>query len=490
MKWRINFSIINSNYNLVGHAANQFFRNIPKKDGQQLFTEWYLEHKDGRVTAYVPVTVIRDVANWIKDKIITEPEWAEKLHQETEAINWEYFNYAKSLLVKNLEILSNEELFGIYEKLRALQMESHVKAISTTWFLESDDEVYSVYLRERLKKHLQSLGVDDLVKVIEYFTILTTPSKENFSQQEELDFLELVGRVEKENLNLDAKPIKEYYNKWKWTPYGYIGPVYTLEYYQNKIKESLGKIKNLSELIVEEKSRNENLKKQQIVLQQEIKLPEDLQRLFKIAQDIIWLKDFRKYCIWHGHYVLDKITKEISKRLNISHVQANYFFTEEVKNALSVGNFDEHILNERNKYSVIWANEYEQKVCYGSEAHKIIDNLDLEKIEVNLDGGFKGTCAYPGAVTGKVVIVNTIEEVNKVKGEEIMLAVTTYPALLPAMKKAAALVTEDGGITCHAAIVARELKIPCVVGAKKITKFLRDGDMVEVDATNGIIKKV
>ena len=58
------------------------------------------------------------------------------------------------------------------------------------------------------------------------------------------------------------------------------------------------------------------------------------------------------------------------------------------------------------------------------------------------------------------------------------------------MKKAAAIVTDDGGLTCHAAIVARELKTPCVVGTKIATKVLKDGDMVEVDANKGIVKKI
>jgi pyruvate,water dikinase len=64
----------------------------------------------------------------------------------------------------------------------------------------------------------------------------------------------------------------------------------------------------------------------------------------------------------------------------------------------------------------------------------------------------------------------------------------TQPEFLPAMKKAVAIITDEGGLTCHAAIVARELKRPCIIGTKNATKILRDGDYVEVDANNGIIK--
>ena len=69
-----------------------------------------------------------------------------------------------------------------------------------------------------------------------------------------------------------------------------------------------------------------------------------------------------------------------------------------------------------------------------------------------------------------------------------MVSVSTSPQLLPAMKLSAAFITDMGGITSHAAIVARELKTPCIVGTKIATKVLHDGDLVEVDANRGIVK--
>lgn len=491
MKWRINFSIINSNYNLISYATSEFLANIPKKkNGKQLFREWYLEHENGATTAYIPVTVIEAVVDWIKNKIIAEPEWADSLHETAEKLNWDYFNYAKSLTDLDLKNLSNNELILIYKKLKDLQKQSHVLAISTTWFLDSDGEVYSEFLRQELKKHLQSVNVNDPVKIIEYFVILTTPTKENFANQEEIEFLELLKKVENSKLGADDSVVVEYYKKWRWTPYGYIGPAYTLDYYKRKIEQTLMGAKDFDKIIIEEKSRNAKMSKQQDQLIKDIQLPDKLWHLFRIAQDIIWLKDFRKYCIWHGHYILDILTKEIALRLHISHRQANYFLVEEIEGALNTGVFDENLLNDRIKYSVIWANENECKIFYGEEARQKIQNLDVEQVQIDLAGGFRGSCAFPGVVKGKVKIVNSVEEIDKVESGDIMLALTTYPALLPAMKKASAIVTEDGGITCHAAIVARELKIPCVVGAKKITLFLKDGDEVEVDATNGVIRKI
>ena len=73
---------------------------------------------------------------------------------------------------------------------------------------------------------------------------------------------------------------------------------------------------------------------------------------------------------------------------------------------------------------------------------------------------------------------------------DVLLAVMTRPVYVPAMRKASAIVTNEGGVTCHAAIVSRELGIPCVIGTKIATKVFKDGDLIEVDADKGLAKKV
>ncbi|MFH1588850.1 MAG: PEP-utilizing enzyme, partial [Candidatus Diapherotrites archaeon] len=95
-----------------------------------------------------------------------------------------------------------------------------------------------------------------------------------------------------------------------------------------------------------------------------------------------------------------------------------------------------------------------------------------------------------GLVKGKVKVVNHPNEMHKMNQGDIMVSHSTNPNLVPAMKKAGAIITDVGGITCHAAIVSRELNIPCVIGTKSATKILKDGEKVEVNATKGIIKRI
>lgn len=99
-----------------------------------------------------------------------------------------------------------------------------------------------------------------------------------------------------------------------------------------------------------------------------------------------------------------------------------------------------------------------------------------------------GRTAFPGRVTGVVRLIKTTDDLNNFKPGEILVAAMTTPSMVMIMKKAAAFITDEGGITCHAAILARELKKPCVIGTHKATSVLRDGDQVEVDADKGIVK--
>ncbi|PIV00524.1 phosphoenolpyruvate synthase [Candidatus Shapirobacteria bacterium CG03_land_8_20_14_0_80_39_12] len=96
-----------------------------------------------------------------------------------------------------------------------------------------------------------------------------------------------------------------------------------------------------------------------------------------------------------------------------------------------------------------------------------------------------GSAASPGLGWGKVVIVNSKKEIGKVKQGDILVTSMTTPDFVPAMKKVSAIVTDKGGLTSHAAIVSRELGVPCVVGTEKATKLLKNNQAITVDGTHG-----
>jgi len=101
----------------------------------------------------------------------------------------------------------------------------------------------------------------------------------------------------------------------------------------------------------------------------------------------------------------------------------------------------------------------------------------------------KGLGASPGMASGTVKIISSTDELDKIEEGDILVTVMTTPDMVPAMKRANGIITNEGGITCHAAIVSRELGIPCVVGTGDATKVLEENKIVTLDGNKGTVYK-
>jgi phosphoenolpyruvate synthase/pyruvate phosphate dikinase len=134
------------------------------------------------------------------------------------------------------------------------------------------------------------------------------------------------------------------------------------------------------------------------------------------------------------------------------------------------------------------------KPITGKKALEIIGKFDKKLIKKGQI--IKGNIANKGYYKGKVRIINfdlksdVVAEARKLKKGEVLVTGSTIPQMMTACYNAGAIVTEEGGITSHAAIVSREMNKPCVIGTKIATKVLKTGDIVIVDANKGIVKKV
>ena len=114
-------------------------------------------------------------------------------------------------------------------------------------------------------------------------------------------------------------------------------------------------------------------------------------------------------------------------------------------------------------------------------------SADVDKATSNLKLLLKGDSASPGIVSGPVKVIKSVKEIDKVSLGDVLVTEMTTPDFVPVMKKAAALVTDKGGQTSHAAIVSRELGLACVVGVENATKVLKTGQVVTVNAKTGEI---
>jgi phosphohistidine swiveling domain-containing protein len=201
-----------------------------------------------------------------------------------------------------------------------------------------------------------------------------------------------------------------------------------------------------------------------------------------------WRDDFRRAFNYHWSWFFDLL----AKKYGVPRDDIGYLTTDEITQVFKTDKLPKDIIKHRKLNPVIiTANSKNEKL-------KIIDKKIPKKyFDIMNDvasrgqgGAIKGLIAQRGVVKGRVKIIYTPHDIKNFKTGDILVANTTHPNYLPAMKRAKAFVTDEGGIVSHAAIVARELKIACIVGTKTATKILKDGDMVDVDADNGIVKKI
>ena len=115
--------------------------------------------------------------------------------------------------------------------------------------------------------------------------------------------------------------------------------------------------------------------------------------------------------------------------------------------------------------------------------------LDNQKTNITKKPDLTGEHASPGIASGTVIIINNPKEIGRVKKDQILVTTMTTPDFVPAMKKVNGIITDRGGQTSHAAIVSRELGVPCVVGTKIATKMFKEGDIVTINGTTGEIWK-
>jgi pyruvate,water dikinase len=182
--------------------------------------------------------------------------------------------------------------------------------------------------------------------------------------------------------------------------------------------------------------------------------------------------------------------KEISNRLSLSIGQVRMMTAKELSYALLENKININVLNQRINYLIYFIQNNKEVCLSGEKALKYIQHNTKKEKKVKIVNELMGNCAYAGKVRGLIKIINTPADMQKMNNGDILLACTTNPNLMPAIRKAKAIITDEGGLTCHAAIVSREMRIPCVIGTKIATQVLKDGDLVEVDANNGIVNKL
>ncbi len=220
----------------------------------------------------------------------------------------------------------------------------------------------------------------------------------------------------------------------------------------------------------------------------------DLQKkVADFCQIVMRVRDQRKNHFAKGIVVAWRVAEKVFVEAKVEKnlIENILPFEELMQGSKFVSSISDELSKRNDGYSVYVPYNGTKQVSY----EKIKENYDLVNSYFIGDhqkqsGEIKGQIGNKGLVQGYVRIVRSVNEFDKFKDGEILVTGMTRPEFVSLMRVAKAIITDEGGITCHAAIVSRELNKPCVIGTKFATKILKDGDFVEVDANNGVVRVI
>ena len=377
--------------------------------------------------------------------------------------------------VDKLQDLSNEELARILSE----RHKKHMIVMGWQWLGFSGKYVMDKLLFKKLARY--SLKEEDLKLVLLHKRPVSVTEEEIHAKDIAIQVQK--NQLDDEHLNNRINDhIKEYGHI---LVYDETGQVMTHEFLKQRVLE-----------YVERKSLENEVKETRIQL-------EENQRKFKFFLDNNKFEEndleFVNFASEFSHFVelrnsyrgltavhSKDLFKTIAQKLSLTLEELLCFSDAEIGGAL-LGNLkllsDE--AENRKKYSVVILNRNDSIVLKGDEAD-YIEKFVSKKIGATFE--INGTSTTKGVVSGTVKVIISLKDISKVDPGDILVSPMTKPTFLLGMKKAAAIVTDEGGMLCHAAILSRELKIPCIVGTKIATQVLVDGDKVEVDADNGVVR--
>lgn len=426
-------------------------------------------------------------AKGIFDKIISDVKWGFWISENIEAKSKQLMEISSQLLQKDFSKFSNAELAEEFQKWEDLRRECH--QFGMPWnIVEFEDQLVSKHLKKYLEEKIKETNAK--LDVASVFSVLSMPVQKSYGQQEEEELLE-IALAAKHGDNIEAK-LETHWKKYCWLPYMYEGPAWGKEYFQ-EVLNSLSQIEEngLQEKLIYRKNFETEMEKKQSEIFKQLKVDEEHKQLFLLAQSMTYTKALRKDALYYAYYCAEGLFKECCKRLQISLKQFRKFMPWEIKLAMQKGQCNASELSRRYEFYIMYYDALDKNtslILTGKKAREFYENLQLQKAISDVSE-LKGDCACPGKATGIARIVNVASDMAKMNQGDVLISITTTPDLVPAMRKASAIVTDMGGITSHAAIVSREMGIPCVIGTKMATKVFRDGHLLNVEATQGIVTK-
>lgn len=435
------------------------------------------------------------IYQYIYQKVEKDKLWLSKLREDYRKVLKKYYRTTR-YFEEHQDEMTNQQLWRSYKSF----MDDYLDSIRYAVGLECDEIFTTYYLEDLVQKELGELNKEEFVEIV---SVLSTPLILSFMEEERIDFLRVCIDYYKELHNLkfkDAwgdllKNLKALSRNYFWILANYkMSRVLDEGHFFTEAKKTVKEKskKELKQELSSLESKIKRLRAKKYKFYNDFSFSKKLKRHFYISEVIgAWIDERKKNMLIATHYI-ELYCQEISKRTGVDIWDIKYYLVSEIGDLLlDIKRIDKNLLKERREYSAYVLTKDGQKakvdIYYKDQAKQIFSTvLGTEKTKK-----IKGQVASApvAKIQGKVqVILDTTKQ--KFKKGNILVTTMTRPDFVPLMRQAKAIITDEGGLTCHAAIMSRELKIPCIIGVKVATKILQSGDRVELDLGKGLVKKI
>ncbi len=426
------------------------------------FYEQIYVPEHGNEVCYIDEEKWNEFVVRLKEKYLDNPENYEGFEKMFIQTGNDYLLTAEKIAKSNLKDKTNRELKEMYLGYSS----KNIRYGPFIWI----QFIINNFFSDKAKEIIENKIGEDNEKLHDLIEIALRPDKKAASVQ----LNDLASKWER--MNEDEKTAV--YEKFQWLP---CLDIHNMPWTKQKFFSHISEFK-----------KTENVASTSYGdLIESIRPSDEEMKILDIAKRLSYLKDlkddFRRQGIFYGQ----KLFEEIARRMSVKMEDVSYMMEDEIVDFLDSGKgVSKSVVEERERGFAIYFNAEKKLVCKsGNGLQETLEELGLTSVD-ELSEEIKGISASRGKASGIVKIVRGVSDLAKVNKGDIIVAVMTHPDYVIAMHKAAAIVTDEGGITSHAAIVSRELRIPCIVGTKNATKVLKDGDRIEIDATAGLVTKV
>jgi len=434
----------------------------------------------------------QNVLNAVREAVNVSETYLNYVHDTTLERVQEFESFANDVAANITEYSNRETLAEIW------LMHDDILLTTIPWFYIpwyiTEGNMISDRVQEGIERHRSE--IERITELWNAVQIVITPTKHMMYQDEQRDFIELVKSYANDKTFLSSRKFNrladEYLVRHAWLKTYFMLPIEPLTH-----NELVARIRDACQQGLLSDFREQNIKRQDRrklggmildTLHNDDQLVADIQW----AQEYGWLLTWSVEVALHAAANLQPFYKRVSEEIGVTFDDFSHLTSAEILGCLR-GESEvpsEKVKLRKEAYVFLYDNGVAMAVV-GQQAKSIMKWVTDGINQISHDiTELEGQAASPGRARGPVRLIRYAQNANELQDGEILICSMTSPDYVPAMKRAAAIVTDEGGMLCHAAIVSRELGIPCIVGTRIATRVLNDGDEVEVDADAGVVRKL